>query len=270
MKTPHTTPVETAAAATAGTSPEMASPASIAPAPTSSKAARPRAWKLTTRKAIAFAVSVMCVVATTRMWQGSRHGAETANTQPEPLAASSPSPSVQADGLPAAVTASAPAFANKPRAARAVVESPKQVPPATTKNSSPAEFVTAAVAAVSRTAESGATAVDHDQIPSASTDESNVPRDSITDAPVTITGCLETTVDEDRFRLTDTEGIDAPTSRSWRSGFLRKRPAAVELVELSDRSGLRQYLGHRVTVTGLLTSRELHVRSLQLAGVSCN
>jgi hypothetical protein len=88
--------------------------------------------------------------------------------------------------------------------------------------------------------------------------------------PVTITGCLETTVDEGRFRLTDTEGADAPKARSWRSGFLTKRSAPVELVDVSDPVGLRKYVGRRVVATGLLTSRELRVRSLQSAGPSCN
>jgi hypothetical protein len=89
-------------------------------------------------------------------------------------------------------------------------------------------------------------------------------------APVTITGCLEATIDHDEFRLTDTEGADAPKARSWRSGFLKKRSSPVALVELSDTPALRKYVGYRVVATGLLTSRELRVRSLQSAGASCN
>jgi hypothetical protein len=88
--------------------------------------------------------------------------------------------------------------------------------------------------------------------------------------PATITGCLETTVDEDRFRLVDTEGVDAPKARSWRSGFLAKRSAPVELVDVSDALGVRKYVGRRVVATGLLTSRELRVHSLQSLGSSCN
>jgi hypothetical protein len=88
--------------------------------------------------------------------------------------------------------------------------------------------------------------------------------------PVTITGCLETTVDEGRFRLTDTEGADAPKARSWRSGFVTKRSAPVELVDLSDPLGVRKYVGRRVVAIGLLTSRELRVSSLQSAGPPCN
>jgi len=87
---------------------------------------------------------------------------------------------------------------------------------------------------------------------------------------VTMTGCLESTVDEAEFRLTDVEGADAPQARSWRSGFLKKRPAPVALVELSDPHALRKYVGRRVVATGLLTSGELRVRSFRSAGASCN
>jgi hypothetical protein len=86
---------------------------------------------------------------------------------------------------------------------------------------------------------------------------------------ITISGCLEMTVDENQFRLTDTDGAGAPKARSWRSGFLKKGSAPVELVEISDAPALRSYVGHRVTATGLLTGRQLRVRSVQTAGSSC-
>jgi hypothetical protein len=85
-----------------------------------------------------------------------------------------------------------------------------------------------------------------------------------------MTGCLETAVVGDQFRLTDIESADAPKARSWRSGFLKKRSAPVEIVDFSDPVGLRQYVGRRVVATGLLSGRELRVRSLQAAGPSCN
>ncbi len=86
---------------------------------------------------------------------------------------------------------------------------------------------------------------------------------------VTISGCLEMTVDEDQFRLTDTQGADAPKARSWKSGFLKKGSAPVELIEFSDTPLLRKYVGHRVVATGLLTGRQLHVRSIQAGASSC-
>jgi tetratricopeptide (TPR) repeat protein len=61
-------------------------------------------------------------------------------------------------------------------------------------------------------------------------------------APITITGCLEVSVDHDEFRLTDTDGVDAPTSRSWKSGFLKKRPATVALLEPPARLALGDVL----------------------------
>jgi hypothetical protein len=88
-------------------------------------------------------------------------------------------------------------------------------------------------------------------------------------APITITGCLETTVEETEFRLTDTQGADVPKARSWKSGFLKKSATPVALVGFPDATGLKKLVGHRVAATGMLTSNELHVRSFKPAGASC-
>ena len=88
--------------------------------------------------------------------------------------------------------------------------------------------------------------------------------------PVTITGCLEISIDGDRFRLTDTEGPNVPKARSWRSGFLRKRSAPLELVELADPLTARKYVGQRVVATGLVENREMWVHSLQAGGHACS
>jgi len=88
--------------------------------------------------------------------------------------------------------------------------------------------------------------------------------------PVTITGCLETTVEETEFRLTDTEGADVPKSRSWKSGFLKKSATPVALVGFSDPAPLKKLVGRRVSATGMLTSGELHLRSYKPAGASCS
>ncbi len=89
-------------------------------------------------------------------------------------------------------------------------------------------------------------------------------------AAVTITGCLEMSVDENDFRLTDTEGASAPKARSWRTVFLKKRSAPVALIEPPDPRGMQKQIGKRVAATGLLTSRELKVNSLRVVGASCN
>jgi hypothetical protein len=93
---------------------------------------------------------------------------------------------------------------------------------------------------------------------------------SLAPALVTITGCLEVSTDGDEFRLADVEGTDAPKSRSWRTGFLKKRPAPVTLVDPPDRQALRTNVGHRVAATGQLASRDLRVSSLTVVGSSCN
>ena len=85
---------------------------------------------------------------------------------------------------------------------------------------------------------------------------------------VTITGCLER--DNDTFRLKDTTGADAPKARSWKSGFLKKGAASIEIVDAANRLKLSNHIGQRVSVTGMLLDREMQARSLQLVGASCS
>jgi hypothetical protein len=87
-------------------------------------------------------------------------------------------------------------------------------------------------------------------------------------ARVTIEGCLER--DADAFRLTDTAGTNAPTSRSWKSGFLKKRPAAIEVRDSVKRVNLASHVGQRVSVTGTLVDRQMRVGSLQPVSLSCS
>jgi hypothetical protein len=87
-------------------------------------------------------------------------------------------------------------------------------------------------------------------------------------APVTITGCLER--DDNSFRLKETAGDNAPKSRSWKSGFLKKGPAPVAVVDASNHLKLQSHVGERVSVTGTLVDREMQGRSLQRLASSCN
>lgn len=87
-------------------------------------------------------------------------------------------------------------------------------------------------------------------------------------AAVTITGCLERS--DETFRLKDTAGVNVPKARSWRSGFLKKSAASIEVVDAPKRLNLPNHVGQRVSVTGTLTDRELHVRSLQRISASCS
>jgi hypothetical protein len=86
-------------------------------------------------------------------------------------------------------------------------------------------------------------------------------------ALVTITGCLER--DDETFRLKDTAGADAPRSRSWKSGFLKKRNSSVEVIDASNRLRLNNHVGERISVTGTLEDKELQVRSLRRVASSC-
>jgi hypothetical protein len=87
--------------------------------------------------------------------------------------------------------------------------------------------------------------------------------------PATITGCLEERKDQ-TFRLKNTDGADAPKSRSWKSGFIKKGSASIDLVESARSVKLHDHAGERVSVTGMLADREMHVRSLKRVADSCD
>lgn len=82
----------------------------------------------------------------------------------------------------------------------------------------------------------------------------------------TIVGCLATS--DDTFWLRDTSGADAPKARSWKSGFLKKRPSSIELVDGVTTRRLAAHVGQRIETTGLLLDREMRVKSLRVLG-SC-
>jgi hypothetical protein len=90
---------------------------------------------------------------------------------------------------------------------------------------------------------------------------------SLQEAPtVSITGCLER--GGDNFWLSETAG-DAPRSRSWKSGFLRKRSSRIDINDAGHTLMLSSYVGDRVTATGSLVDRELEVRSVRRASGAC-
>ena len=95
-----------------------------------------------------------------------------------------------------------------------------------------------------------------------------VQQEAVQQAPVTITGCLEQ--DDETFRLKNTTGDQAPKARSWKSGFLKKNSASIEVVDASNTVQLPSHVGQRVVVTGMLVDREMQVRSLRRVATSCN
>jgi hypothetical protein len=86
-------------------------------------------------------------------------------------------------------------------------------------------------------------------------------------APVTVSGCLE--LNDQTFRLKDTAGADAPKARSWKSGFLTKRAAAIRLVDAVNTLKLPSHVGQRVSATGTLVDGEMRARALQSVAPSC-
>ena len=82
---------------------------------------------------------------------------------------------------------------------------------------------------------------------------------------ITITGCLE--YDGDTAWLKDASGVDAPRTRSWKSGFLRKRSSRIALV--GEPSTASAYDGQPVSVTGVLVDREMRVTSLKSIAGDC-
>jgi len=99
------------------------------------------------------------------------------------------------------------------------------------------------------------------------TSRANASAQSADTGIVSISGCLEQ--DDDVFRLKDTEGTNAPKARSWKSGFLKKGAAKVEIVDVSNRLRLKSHVGKRVTVTGQLHEKEMIANSVRRLAASC-
>ena len=81
---------------------------------------------------------------------------------------------------------------------------------------------------------------------------------------VTVAGCLAR--DNDAFMLKNVSGDAAPKSRSWKSGFLRKKSNSIELIDDARTSRLGSYVGKRIEATGVLEEREMHVKALRVQG----
>jgi hypothetical protein len=115
----------------------------------------------------------------------------------------------------------------------------------------------AAVPVVAATKESG----------ESDTESPVTPAVSAVSAAVTIDGCLERA--DNGFRLKDTTGADAPKSRSWKSGFLRKGSVPVRIVDAANGLRLASHLGERVSVTGTMIDREMRAHAVRSLAASC-
>jgi hypothetical protein len=84
----------------------------------------------------------------------------------------------------------------------------------------------------------------------------------------TLTGCL--VHDDDMFQLKDTDGAHAPKARSWKSGFIKRGSAKVAVLDPSNRLKLSAHVGHRVSVSGTLTDREIEARWINATSQRCD
>jgi hypothetical protein len=84
---------------------------------------------------------------------------------------------------------------------------------------------------------------------------------------VTITGCIERS--EDAFRLTEPSGAQTPKSRNWKSGFLKKRASNLTVIDGSRKIKLKDHVGHRDALTGMLENGEFRVQSMRHLAASC-
>jgi hypothetical protein len=90
---------------------------------------------------------------------------------------------------------------------------------------------------------------------------------------VTLTGCLRADGNPYKFVLTDIDGSKAPKSRSWRSGYLKKKAAKVEIVGASSTVKLHDHVGHKVAVTGVKdpgSETHLKARSIRHIAAACS
>ena len=55
--------------------------------------------------------------------------------------------------------------------------------------------------------------------------------------------------------------MDAPKSRSWKSGFLKKHSSSVEVVDANHALKLERFVGQRVAATGIVADRRMRART---------
>lgn len=84
----------------------------------------------------------------------------------------------------------------------------------------------------------------------------------------TITGCLVLR-DDGMFQLKDTDGEHAPKARSWKSGFIKKGSANIDVLDSGNRLKLGSHVGYRVSVLGTLAERQMRARSLRATSEAC-
>jgi hypothetical protein len=98
-------------------------------------------------------------------------------------------------------------------------------------------------------------------------DSSKAGGKALATSSITVTGCLER--DDAMYRLTETGGSQAPQSRSWKTGFLKKRNTNLDIVDASRKLKLKDHVGHRVAMTGQVQDGEMRAQSMRHLAASC-
>jgi hypothetical protein len=84
----------------------------------------------------------------------------------------------------------------------------------------------------------------------------------------TLIGCLET--DGDKYRLADVQGNQAPKGRSWKTGFITKRPKSIDVVGPSTLN-LDDHVGHKISIVGTRDGdTHFKARSIKQLAASCS
>jgi len=221
---------------------------------------------------LAAAMVMICVVTlTVSRRPAPLAAAGAADAQPERLQQSSDLAPVAQPAVPALAPIAAGVAVAPAVAPRAVSEAAAKAALQKSEKTRIAEATspTAAVAAIDEALAREDASTKFAPSESISADPASASVDPAVPGTVTVTGCLETS-GKNQFRLTDTEGVDAPKSRSWRSGFLKKSSTSVALVAPPDPYTLQTQAGQRITATGQMTNRELRVTSLQVIGTRCD
>jgi hypothetical protein len=170
-------------------------------------------------------------------------------SQPVDAAAKEPEPELQLDTTALAQTAEIkPAQPRKPIATAKAAAAPKAMDVTAAKPADPAP-----AAAAAPVLESRPVAAKQDEEQSVAT---------------TLTGCL--VHDDDMFQLKDTDGAHAPKARSWKSGFIKRGSAKVVVVDPTNRLKLAGHVGHRISVSGTLTEREIEARWINATSERCD
>lgn len=241
---------------------------------TASHVARSMAKRINGGKRYALAprnvvVGTLCVVAASALLMGRPAGVKTFVADLDEKGKIERLKPLDIDPVDRALLAEAAAAAPAPSAARtasapaARVESPKATQPAPaaaawSDESQPAapentlKMISAPAPVANQSASTVSTAASEPEDPA---------------IPVTLAGCVER--NDDGFWLKNASGEGAPSSRSWKSGFLRKRSQNIALIDRGYTHRLATYVGQRVETTGVLADREMRVKSLKVLG-SCD